>query len=155
MPSGRTHLVIEAGILSALAAAGAGLVLRGSLPTETLLAFVGGFAFSMTFLTPDLDLVHSRPMRRWGRLSILWWPYARMFRHRGVSHHMVWGPLTRMAYLTLLAVAAAVGIGALLGAPLSLGSPPASVWAILAGIYAPNVAHTVVDAVAPPRRRRT
>jgi uncharacterized metal-binding protein len=155
MPSGRTHLAIEAGVLSAFAAAGTVLVLRGSLPTESLLAFVGGFAFSMTFLTPDLDLVHSRPMRRWGRLSILWWPYAKMFRHRGVSHHMVWGPLTRMAYLTLLAAATAVGLGALLGLPLSLGRPDASVWAMLAGIYVPNVAHTVVDAVATPRRRRS
>jgi uncharacterized metal-binding protein len=155
MPSGRTHLAIEAGILSAFAVAGAVLVRKGSLPTESLLSFLGGFAFSMIFLTPDLDLVRSRPTRRWGRLSILWWPYAKIFRHRGVSHHIVWGPLTRIAYLTLLAAAAAVGIGALFGRPVSFGEPHASAWAILAGAYVPNIVHTVTDAMATPHRRRT
>jgi uncharacterized metal-binding protein len=155
MPSGRTHLVIEAGILSALAVAGIVLVCKGSLPTESLLAFLGGFAFSMVFLTPDLDLVRSRPTRRWGRLSILWWPYAKIFRHRGVSHHIVWGPVTRIAYLTALAAATAVGIGALLGRSVSFGEPHANVWAILVGVYVPNIVHTVVDAVATPHRRRT
>jgi len=155
MPSGRTHLVIEAGILSALAVAGIVLARKGSLPTESLLAFLGGFAFSMVFLTPDLDLVRSRPTRRWGRLSILWWPYAKIFRHRGVSHHIVWGPVTRIAYLTALAVAAAAGSGALLGRPVSFGEPHANVWAILAGVYVPNIVHTVADAVATSRRRRT
>jgi uncharacterized metal-binding protein len=155
MPSGRTHLVIEAGILSAFAVAGIVLVREGSLPTESLVAFLGGFAFSMVFLTPDLDLVRSRPTRRWGRLSILWRPYARIFRHRGVSHHIVWGPLTRIVYLTALAAAAAVGIGALLGRPLSFERSHANVWAILAGVYVPNVIHTVTDAIATPHRRRT
>jgi uncharacterized metal-binding protein len=146
-------LAIEAGILSAFAVAGAVLVRKGSLPTEPLLAFLGGFAFSMIFLTPDLDLVRSRPTRRWGRLSILWWPYAKIFRHRGVSHHIVWGPLTRIAYLTLLAAATAVGASALFGSTVSFGRPRANVWAILAGVYAPNVVHTVVDAVATRHRR--
>ena len=155
MPSGRTHLVIEAGILSAFAVAGVVLVRKGSLPTESLLAFLGGFAFSMVFLTPDLDLVRSRPTRRWGRLSILWWPYAKIFRHRGLSHHIVWGPLTRIAYLTALAAATAIGTGALLGRPVAFGEPHANVWAILAGVYVPNIVHTVADAVATSRRRRT
>jgi len=155
MPSGRTHLVIEAGILSAFAVAGVALVRKGSLPTESLVAFLGGFAFSMVFLTPDLDLVRSRPTRRWGRLSILWWPYAKIFRHRGLSHHIVWGPLTRIAYLTALAAVAAVGIGALLGRAVSFGEPRANVWAILAGVYVPNIVHAGVDAVATPHRRRT
>jgi len=155
MPSGRTHLVIEAGILSAFAVAGIVLARKGSLPTESLLAFLGGFAFSMVFLTPDLDLVRSRPTRRWGRLSILWWPYAKIFRHRGVSHHIVWGPVTRIAYLTALAAATAIGTGALLGRPVAFGEPHANVWAILAGVYVPNIVHTVADAVATPHRRRT
>ena len=155
MPSGRTHLTIEAGILSACAAAGIVLVRKGSLPIESLLAFLGGYTFSMVFLTPDLDLVRSRPTRQWGRLSILWWPYAKLFRHRGVSHHIVWGPLTRIAYLTLLATGAAVGIGAVLGRPLSFGRSHTNAWAILAGVYVPNIVHTVTDAVATPHRRRT
>jgi uncharacterized metal-binding protein len=155
MPSGRTHLIIEAGMLLACAVAGVVLVRKGSLPTESLLAFLGGFAFSMVFLTPDLDLVRSRPTRQWGRLSVLWWPYAKIFRHRGVSHHIVWGPLTRIAYLTALAAAAAVGIGALLGRPLSFGRSHTNAWAILAGVYVPNIVHTVADAVATPHRRRT
>jgi uncharacterized membrane protein len=57
--------------------------------------------------------------------------------------------------LTALAAVAAVGIGALLGRPVSFGEPHANVWAILAGVYVPNIVHAGVDAVATPHRRRT
>jgi uncharacterized metal-binding protein len=155
MPSGRTHLVIEAGVLALCAAAGTVLVRGGAIPVASAGAFLGSFAFSMVFLTPDLDLVASRPTRRWGRLSFLWWPYAKIFRHRGVSHHLIWGPLTRIAYLLLLATGAAAAVGAALGRPLSFTTPHANVWAILAGLYLPNMVHTMADAALPTRGRRS
>ncbi len=149
------HLAIEGGVLALSAAAGAALIQRGSVPEETVAIFLGSFAFSMVFLTPDLDLVRSRPTRRWGRLSFLWWPYAKVFRHRGVSHHLVWGPLTRIGYLALLATAGVAIVEAALGRPISFTAPHTSVWAILAGLYVPNIVHTAVDAAASPRRRRS
>jgi uncharacterized metal-binding protein len=99
MPSGSVHFAVEAGLLAGCALVGVELVRRGSLATGSLVAFSSGFAFSMLFLSPDLDLARSGPMRRWGRLAFLWWPYAKLFRHRGVSHHVLWGSLTRLVYL--------------------------------------------------------
>jgi uncharacterized metal-binding protein len=155
MPSGRVHLAIETGVLVACAAGGAALAQRGSISYESLLAFSCGFAFGMAFLSPDLDLTRSRPTRRWGPLSFLWWPYAKIFRHRGVSHHVVWGPLTRLGYLALVVGGLAVAIGALTGLHMSLRLSDLGGWAALGGIYAPNVVHVAVDAVAGgPRGRR-
>jgi uncharacterized metal-binding protein len=148
MPSGRVHFCIETGILAGCAIVGAGLVRRGSLSTESLLAFAFGFAFGMFFLSPDLDLTRSRPTRRWGWLSFLWWPYAKIFRHRGVSHHVIWGPLTRLGYLALIVGAVAAAVGALTGHRLAVGRLPIDGWAVLVGVYVPNVAHVLVDGAA-------
>ncbi len=149
---------MEAGILAACVAGGGLLLLQGSLAIGALVAFASGFAFSMFFLSPDLDLVRSGPMRRWGRLSILWWPYAKLFRHRGISHHVLWGPLTRLAYLALFVIAVSAGVGAAIGHPLRLERLPVNVWAVLVGIYAPSVVHVLVDrassAVRRSRRRK-
>lgn len=93
-------------------------------------------------------------MRRWGRLAFLWWPYAKLFRHRGISHHVLWGPLTRLLYLTVVAGGVAAGVGALIGRPLSLGRLPIDGWAVLAGVYVPNVAHVMVDGVIGVFHRR-
>lgn len=153
MPSGRTHLALEAGILTASVAVGWAGVCRGLIAPSSLAAFAGGFAFSMLFLSPDLDLARSRPTRRWGALAVFWRPYAWLFRHRGLSHHLVWGPLSRLLYLAALGAAAYAGLAAVVGAPdvpreaLPLGA------AALAGIYVPNVAHVVADGVGGRRRR--
>jgi uncharacterized metal-binding protein len=154
MPFWKVHFGIEAGVLAGCAIVGAGLVRRGSLSSESLLAFAGGFAFSMFFLSPDLDLTRSRPTRRWGWLSFLWWPYAKVFRHRGVSHHVLWGPLTRLGYLALVAGAVAVAVGALTGRRLAVDRLPIDGWAVLVGVYVPNVAHVLVDGVAGVSHRR-
>jgi uncharacterized metal-binding protein len=156
MPSGRVHVAVEAGLLAGCTLAGVELARRGSLATESLVAFASAFAFSMLFLSPDLDLARSGPMRRWGPLAFLWWPYAKLFRHRGISHHVLWGPLTRLLYLAVVAGGIAAGVGALVGRPLRLGRLPIDGWVVLAGVYVPNVAHAIVDAAAGAfHRRRT
>jgi uncharacterized metal-binding protein len=156
MPSGKVHFGVEAGLLVGCVIVGAGLVRREALPAGSLVAFSCGLAFSMVFLSPDLDLARSGPMRRWGRLAFLWWPYAKLFRHRGISHHVLWGPVTRLVYLALVAGGIAAAVGALIGRPLRLGRWPVDGWAVLAGVYVPNVAHAMVDgAVGALRRRRT
>jgi len=148
------HLAIEAGLLAVCVAAGAACVRRDLLASESLIAFAGGFAFSMLFLSPDLDLARSRPAKQWGVLSILWWPYARLFRHRGLSHHIVWGPLTRLVYLGALIAAVYGGLVAAVGMPaLPQGALTHGV-AVLVGIYVPNVAHVVADGLGCGRRRR-
>jgi uncharacterized metal-binding protein len=65
------------------------------------LAFALAYLAGTYLLSPDLDLAEKgvRAGRRWGVLRLLWRPYGWLFRHRGLSHTWVLGPLTRLAYL--------------------------------------------------------
>lgn len=170
MPSGRTHdrlTWLSTGPLVGLIglngqwdwAAAAGL---GSL--------FGGLYFS-----GDLDTI-SRPLKRWGPLGWIWWPYRRLVPHRGVhSHGLVWGPVFRLGYLALIGVvifAALTGVCHGLGltaaaAGLAEGAGQALGWAwaldralmlaLLAGIFYANAVHSLTDwsvSFAKRRRRR-
>lgn len=100
MPSGRTHDRL-AWWSSGLLAFGIGL---SGWPDLALWAGAGSLFGGLMF-SGDLDTV-SRPLKRWGWLRWLWWPYRRLVPHRGThSHGLVWGPLFRSAYLIVLVVA--------------------------------------------------
>jgi uncharacterized metal-binding protein len=72
----------------------------GPDPTfEFVLLFSLSFLYGATLLSPDLDLADSDPVRSWGIIQIIWRPYSRVFRHRGLSHAPVIGTLTRIVYL--------------------------------------------------------
>jgi uncharacterized metal-binding protein len=110
-------------------------------------------------LSPDLDLRHNRSRRRWGPLGFLWIPYTKIFKHRGVSHSLIFGTLTRLGYLGLIALLIALGLSYF------------NVWAIpfdalrtfsidlklfsllLAGLWLPNILHTLTDHVHSALRR--
>lgn len=53
---------------------------------------------------PDMDLrrmtYSKRRMPRWWR--IIWWPYGRLMRHRGWSHTVPQGTLSRLFYLLII-----------------------------------------------------
>lgn len=106
MPSGKTHNLINLvcfGVLSS------GVVL-GQLIGALHVSFAQSLLFSACymigtfFLSPDLDLASGNvnSKRYWGALGFLWVPYSKLFRHRGMSHTWVVGPLTRLIYLALL-----------------------------------------------------
>lgn len=145
----------EVGLFVLALAAGVGLAWRGTISPAVLAVFSCGYVVGMLFLSPDLDLARSRPSKRWRGLTVLWWPYARLFRHRGISHHAVWGPLTRLVYLAALVAAIAGGVSALIGLRLRPVAWPGEAWAFVIGVYVPNVAHVALDAVGAARRRRT
>jgi uncharacterized metal-binding protein len=155
MPSGKVHLAAEMALLSVLSAVGVGMVLRSGLHAVPLATFLGSFLFSSLLLSPDLDLARSDAARRWGIARVLWIPYAKVFRHRRTSHRPLLGPLTRIAYLTILAVAAAALLQWAIGGDLAVvwpGWPVAGAAAL--GLYLPNLVHILLDRVAPTRRRR-
>ena len=54
--------------------------------------------FSGWMLSADLDL-NSAPSNRWGPLEFIWWPYRAIADHRGFSHWIIVGVLSRLAYL--------------------------------------------------------
>ena len=66
--------------------------------------FSGGYIFATYFMSPDVDIYGSGPVRRWRWLSILWFPYSLLFSHRGLSHVPIIGTLTRIAYLGMMAL---------------------------------------------------
>ncbi len=67
------------------------------------LIFAFSFILATFFLSPDLDLFHSAPSRNWGCFKILWWPYTKLFKHRGISHVPILGTGSRFIYLSTLA----------------------------------------------------
>jgi len=155
MPSGRTHFKIEAALMVAWAAGGLLLVIHGRiLPVHSLL-FLAGYAFSMLFLSPDLDLADSRANRRWGVLRWIWYPYALVFRHRRLSHHLLLGPLSRVGYLAAVGLAMALVAFALVDASGARFRLSARILVpVCLGLYLPNVEHILADRICSRWKRR-
>lgn len=150
MPSGKTHLRIELLLLPAWVALFYFLI---DTSWQAGALFAGAYLFSSLLLSPDLDLRHNRSRRRWGLLGFIWIPYTKIFKHRGVSHSLLFGTLTRLGYLGVLALLIALGLGyfrvwsvsvdSLTAAPLDLKL----VGILVAGLWLPNIIHTITDRV--------
>lgn len=146
MPSGRVHFKIEAGLLLPLGAGGIVLMREGWLSGKELAVFLLGYVFSSLFLSPDLDLWGSRATRRWGLGRVLWYPYSKLFRHRSISHNLLLGPLTRIAYLGGLIVLGLWCWDALRGGEIKFFKlSPHLLGTALLGLYLPNQVHILVD----------
>ncbi len=155
MPSGRTHLKIEASLLAIWGGTAAGLALANAMRWPSVIGFVSAYAFSMFFLSPDLDLARSDAYDRWGWFRGLWFPYAWAFKHRQISHHLLWGPLSRMLYLAVLLATIGLLVFAALGRTVSIRSWTLSWLApISLGLYLPNVEHILVDRLVTAWRRK-
>jgi len=155
MPSGKVHLRVETVLLVLcwLPLLGWLLALRRLGSTEAA-AFVFAYAFSALFLSPDLDLHTSRPYLRWGVLRWLWAPYAFVFKHRKLSHHLLLGPLSRMAYLGVLVIGgAAIYVLVARRSLPEVVAPIPLLIAVLIGLYLPNLTHVILDRL--PLRRRS
>jgi len=109
MPSGRVHARID--LFALILIAGCILYFRTDLAKLVdgdklwayVAAFVGAYLFGTFFMSPDMDLDRCRPSSNWGILRFLWHPYARIFKHRGLSHVPIFGTLTRVLYLLMVA----------------------------------------------------
>ena len=155
MPSGRTHLKIEMiGLLIGTIAV-AVLVVEGRIDVWLGGIFLSAYLFSSLFLSPDLDLHNSRATKRWGIARALWLPYAWVFRHRAVSHHLLLGPLTRIAYLGGILLLLLWVMSFLTGRSLRPALPSWSIFvAAICGLYLPNQIHIVVDRLVSFHRHR-
>lgn len=155
MPSGKTHLRIELLLLPVWIAVG--LVAERykiiAFGWEGIAIFAGAYLFSSLLLSPDLDLRHNRSRRRWGPLGFIWIPYTKIFKHRGVSHSVLLGTLTRLGYLGILGLLIAfvlsyyniwaVSLDSLTAAPLDLKL----VAILIAGLWVPNIIHAITDRI--------
>ena len=146
MPSGRTHLRIEAVLLVGWGALAVWFCARGWMGTDEIGAFVAAYLFSMLLLSPDLDLAKSDSYRRWGPLRWLWAPYAAAFKHRRISHHPPFGPISRIAYIGLIAFVGLFTYVLIRGGPAPrLVFPVDLSMAVLVGLYFPNLTHIALD----------
>ncbi|WP_297887424.1 metal-binding protein [Sulfurihydrogenibium sp.] len=93
MASGRTHDIVNL------------LVLPPAvyyLQPSDFIAFTGGYLVGTFFLTPDNDIYLSKPNKRWNILRIMWYPYTKVFKHRGVSHIPIYGTVFKIIYLSVI-----------------------------------------------------
>ncbi|MGQ9602146.1 MAG: DUF2227 family putative metal-binding protein [Candidatus Bipolaricaulia bacterium] len=144
MPSGRRHLQLE---LFLLPLALIGLRLLGQ-DWSGLLAFGAAYFFSSLWLSPDLDLRSNDARRRWRPLGFIWIPYTKVFKHRGLSHNLLLGPLTRIGYLFLLGLIVVLVLNYLgLRANLHLQVRVSKeiLGMIGLGLYLPNALHILYD----------
>ncbi|WP_255334479.1 DUF2227 family putative metal-binding protein [Methanosarcina sp. KYL-1] len=99
MPGGKTHDKFNIIVLFIILLGLFPLLERPLLPfpesyleSRRITVFSLAYLFGTFFLSPDLD-IKSGPYRRWGALKVIWRPYQRLFGHRGVLHHPVFGPI--------------------------------------------------------------
>jgi uncharacterized metal-binding protein len=155
MPSGKTHLKIEAMILVLWAGLSILLVMQNLIAPSQALLFLGSYVFSMFLMSPDLDLSKSDAFGRWGILRWIWLPYAWIFRHRQMSHHPLLGPLSRIAYIAILVLAGIFAYLATTGNPgPRLKLSIAVILPVFLGLYIPNLEHVFADRVSTARRRK-
>lgn len=171
MADGRAHERINLLALGGLAAAwylsqlqGRPLLPDSLAPLPARLAFIVSYLIGTFLVTPDLDLANRsvRAKQHWGLLGILWVPYGAVFRHRGLSHSWLLGPLTRLLYLLMLALALSElsqVLAGWLGYRLELRAVLAGQWGWLlagsaAGYYVSQWLHLLVDSFPSRRRRR-
>jgi len=155
MPSGKTHLKLEAMILVLWTGLAIVFVLQKWIEGYQALLFLGCYIFSMLFMSPDLDLSKSDAFTRWGWLRWIWVPYARIFRHRQASHHPLWGPLSRILAIAMLFFAAIVVYVLITGNPAPHMSLSLDVWIPgVLGLYLPNLEHIFADGLLTMWRRK-
>lgn len=105
MSSGKTHST--AALVTLLPIAGFSIYLASQGFVEPAIGLtVGGVCGWL--VTPDADvdgITHEEV--RWFKINpllghvwhLFWWPYGKMFKHRGSSHIIFWGTLTRILYI--------------------------------------------------------
>ena len=159
MPSGKNHLKTEIAALTTIAAIAVGGNFYFALADwrdefqPLALVFCTAYLFSALLLSPDLDLARSDPHNRWGFLRVYWIPYAKLFRHRGLSHNPLFGPLSRLVYLAIWPALALVGLHYLFAVEVDFlrdewdDLHKATLWAISLGLVLPNEIHILLDKI--------
>lgn len=70
---------------------------------ELIIAFSAAFIYSAFFMNPGLNLTsQARLISLRGILSSPFRLYAKIFAYRGLARHIIFGPLTRIAWLAIL-----------------------------------------------------
>lgn len=167
MPSGRTHDLFNVGMLLVLAI---GVALYSFLADNMdedvlencLFLFLGAYFFSTFLLSPDLDLKKNRSKLNWGFLRWIWWPYSKTFKHRGLSHSLIWGIPTRLIFIYLIYFSGLM-VFYVLGDYYFEEMPfwfvdadnfeVEYVAALLLGVYLPSITHSLLDVMVTHEKK--
>ncbi|MBF0206613.1 MAG: DUF2227 family putative metal-binding protein [Oligoflexia bacterium] len=101
MPRGKTHIKIN--LVLALPM-GLIILFFAFKPTlTTIIIFTLSLLYNTVVFNPDLDIArYVKPLSLKGILYFPFIPYSWIFRHRGISHALFVGTITRLLYLFLL-----------------------------------------------------
>ena len=167
MPSGKTHLRIELFLLPLVLLAFCYWVfplLEPRYQWQAFSLFGGAYLVSSLLLSPDLDLRHNSARNNWGVLGFVWIPYTKIFKHRGLSHSLILGTLTRLAYLlavgAVIALAVWVALRYFFRREFTIPELPVDAYGyfwvaiFIGGLWLPNVIHILVDRVHSAVKRR-
>jgi len=72
------------------------------LNPSDFIGFTAGYLVGTFFLSPDNDLYHSIPNKRWKFLKFIWKPYVKLFSHRGISHMPILGIISKLLYIFVI-----------------------------------------------------
>jgi len=68
-----------------------------------LIIFTSSFIYSTLFMSPDVDLTNKiKLFSLKGMLTIPFRIYSKIFKHRGLSHSLIFGTITRIVFLFFL-----------------------------------------------------
>jgi len=151
LASGRTHDIINLLALPPLVY---------YLKPSDYIGFSTGYLIGTFFLSPDNDIYHSLPNKRWKFLKVLWKPYTKLFSHRGISHLPVVGVLSKLLYLFFIFFVIVLSVYILLGYFYPEGKKAVSKIAIdysyltspffvsfLVGLFLSEIIHILTDIV--------
>tara|TARA_Y100001968_G_C19369201_1_gene724175 strand:+ start:100 stop:555 length:456 start_codon:yes stop_codon:yes gene_type:complete len=117
--------------------------------------FGAAFLIGGLWLSPDLDTM-SRPLKRWGLLQILWWPYRKTIKHRSfLSHSPLIGTAIRFFYLLSLFILIILMLNNISNQKLTLinsfsdliNQYPQEILALFLGVESSALLHYIQDKV--------
>lgn len=99
MSNYKTHVAFN--LLVALPIATTGCYYIYSPHHLYLITFVSAFFYGTCFMNPDLDLIHQiKLFSLRGALTLPFRFYSKIFKHRGLSHSVLFGTITRIGWLS-------------------------------------------------------
>ena len=112
--------------------------------------FGGCFVYSTLFMSPDMDLAHQ--IKFFSIRGVLTSPfrlYSKIFSHRGLSHSIIFGTLTRVGFLSLLALVTLWAVSKSLPDPTSyiVFLKTHQTWLLYAfsGLFIADLCHLLLD----------
>ncbi len=148
MSNYRTHSLVNLLIALPLCIAGAALFTK--YPTALIVTFVVAFVYGTLFMSPDMDLARQIPVKSIrGMFSIPFRTYSMVFKHRGLSHSLIFGTLTRVLWLAMYTIVVLYLVHLIL--PIKL---PLKKWllqykpyyiAAFVGLFVADTCHLIMD----------